>query len=56
MKQGSLKSYIFCPLSTHCIAMTPFLSNSLVATQSAGRSRARGYVHTNEQAYTGLSP
>lgn len=51
MKWGSLKSDIFCPLSTHCIAMTPLLSNSPVATQSAGGCRSWGYVHAAEQAY-----
>lgn len=47
---------VFCPLSTHGIAMTPFLSNSPVATQSAGGSHAWAYVHADEQGYTGLSP
>lgn len=55
MEWGSLKSYTFCPLSTHRIAMTHFLSNSPVATESAGGSRAWGYVHADDQAYMGLS-
>jgi len=33
MKWSSLKSSILCPLSTHCVAAAPVLSNSPVATQ-----------------------